>query len=71
LEEALVAHSLVFHQPEVCERSKSSEKKLDVRKRISGDWFGNLNVNPPSVSYTSVQGAASYRTKTMNETVLI
>jgi hypothetical protein len=72
LEEALVAHSLVFHQPEVCERSKTSEKKLGAKRLISGDWFGNLKgVNPPSVSYTNVQGAESYRTKSMSETVLI
>jgi len=68
----LVANSAVFHQPEVCERSKTSEKKLGEKKLISGDWFGNLKgVNPPSVNSTSVQGAASYRTRSMSETVLI
>jgi len=60
LEEDLVAHSSFLYQPEVCERSKTSEKKLGGKKLISGDWFGNLKgVNPPSVSYTNVQGAAS------------
>jgi len=60
LEEALVAHSLVFHQPEACERSKISKKKLGAKRLISGDWFGNLKgVTPPSVNSTSVQGAAS------------
>jgi len=72
LEEALVAHSLVFHQPEVCERSKTSEKKLGVKRLISGDWLGNpKGVNPPSVNSTSVQDAANYRTRSMSETVLI
>ncbi len=70
--QTLVAHSSVFHQPEVCERSKTSKKKLGAKRLISGDWFANpKGVNPPSVSYTSVQGAASYRTRSMSETVLI
>ena len=58
--QALVAHSLVFHQQEVCERSKTSEKKLDAKRLISGDWFVSLKgVNPPSASYTNAVVAAS------------
>ena len=72
LEKALVANSAVFHQPEVCERSKTSEKKLGVKRLISGDWLGNpKGVNPPSVNSTSVQGAANYPIRSMKETVLI
>ena len=72
VETPLVAHSLVFHQPEVCERSKTSEKKLDVRRLISGDWFVSpKNVNPPSASYTNAVVAESWRTRSMSETVLI
>jgi hypothetical protein len=60
LEEVLVANSSFLYQSKICERSKTSEKKLGAKRLISGDWFGNLKgVNPPSVSYTSVQGAAS------------
>jgi hypothetical protein len=72
LEEALVAHSSFLYQSKICERSKTSKKKLGAKRLISGDWFANpKGVNPPSVSYTSVQGAASYRTRSMSETVLI
>jgi len=70
LEEALVAHSLVFHQPEVCERSKTSKKKLGAKRLTSGVWFvSQKGVNPPSASYTNAVVAASYRTRSMSETV--
>ena len=72
LEENLVAHSAFLYQSKICERSKTSEKKLGAKRLISGDWFVSLkNANPPSVSYTNVQGAANYRTRSMSETVLI
>jgi hypothetical protein len=72
VETPLVAHSSFLYQSKICERSKTSEKKLDVRKLISGDWFGNpKGVNQPFVSYTNVQGAASSPTRSMSETVLI
>ena len=72
LEEALVANSAFLYQSKICERSKTSEKKLGVKRLISGDWFGNpKGVNPPFVNSTSVQGAANYRTRSMSETVLI
>jgi len=72
LEEDLVAHSAFLYQSKICERSKTSEKKLGGKKLISGDWFANpKDVNPPSVNSTSVQGAESYRTRSMSETVLI
>ena len=72
LEEALVAHSSFLYQSKICERSKSSEKKLGAKRLIFGDWFGNLKgVNPPFVNSTSAQGAANYRTRSMSETVLL
>jgi len=72
LEKALVAHSLVFHQSKICERSKTSKKKLGAKRLISGDWFVSpKGVNPPSVNSTSVQGAASCRTRIMRKAVLI
>jgi len=72
MEEALVANSAFLYQSKICERSKTSEKKLDAKRLISGDWFVNRKgVNPPSVNSTSVQGAANYRTRSMSETVLI
>jgi len=72
LEEDLVAHSSFLYQSKICERSKTSEKKLGVRKLISGDWFGNLKgVNPPSASYMNAVVAASCRTRIMRKAVLI
>jgi len=72
LEEDLVAHSSFLYQSKICERSKTSEKKLDVRRLISGDWFVSpKNVNPPSASYTNAVVAESWRTRSMSETVLI
>jgi len=72
LEKDLVAHSAFLYQSKICERSKTSEKKLDAKRLISGDWFVSLKgVNLPFVNSTSVQGAASYRTRSMSETVLI
>ena len=60
LEKALVASPLVFHKPEICERSKNSEKKLGGKRLISGVWFVSLKgVNLPSASYTNAQGAES------------
>jgi len=39
---------------------------------ISGRWFVNRKGgSQASASYTNAQGAASYRTRTMNEAVLI
>jgi len=72
LEEALVAHSAFLYQSKICERSKTSEKKLGAKRLISGDWFVSLkNANPPSASYMNAVVAASYRTRSMSETVLI
>lgn len=72
LEKDLVAHSAFLYQSKICERSKTSEKKLGAKRLISGDWSGNpKGVNPPSVNSTSVQGAANYSTRSMKETVLI
>ena len=72
LEEALVANSAFLYQSKICERSKTSEKKLGGKRLISGDWFVSLkNANPPSASYTNAVVAASYRTRSMSETVLI
>jgi len=37
LEEDLVAHSSFLYQSKICERSKTSEKKLGAKRLISGD----------------------------------
>jgi hypothetical protein len=70
--QALVANSAFLYQSKICERSKTSEKKLGAKRLISGDWSGNLKgVNQPFVNSTNVQGAANYRTRSMSKTVLI
>jgi len=72
VETPLVANPLVFHKSEICERSKTLKKKLaGMSERIGQVFASPKGVNPPSVSYTSVQGAASYRTRSMSKTVLI
>jgi hypothetical protein len=46
-------------------------KLAGMSERIGQVFANPKGVNPPSVSYTSVQGAANYPTRSMSETVLI
>jgi len=72
LEKDLVANPLVFHKSEICERSKTSEKKLASMSGTTGRWFVSpKGARQRSASYTNAVVAASYRTRSMSETVLI
>ena len=60
LEEALVAHPFILYQSQICEHSKTSEKKPEGMNDIFGRWFVRLKgASERSVSYMNVQGAES------------
>jgi hypothetical protein len=46
VETPLVANPLVFHKPEICERSKTSEKKLAGMSERIGQVFGGQKQIP-------------------------
>jgi len=60
VETPLVANPLVFHQQEVCERSKTSKKKLaGMRERIGQVFASPKGASPPFASYTNAVVAES------------